>query len=30
MLMGYALYNLLGDSLAIKHTEVLRKHEGRA
>ena len=28
-LMGYAIYNLLGDSLTITHTEVLREHEGR-
>jgi uncharacterized protein len=28
-LVGYAIYNLLGDSLAITHTEVLREHEGK-
>jgi predicted GNAT family acetyltransferase len=29
VLVGYAVYNLLGDSLAITHTEVLREHEGK-
>ena len=29
VLVGYAIYNLLGDSLAITHTEVLREHEGK-
>ena len=28
-LVGYAIYNLLGDSLAITHTEVLQEHEGK-
>ena len=29
VLVGYAIYRLLGDSLAITHTEVLREHEGK-
>jgi uncharacterized protein len=29
VLVGYAIYNLLDDSLVITHTEVLREHEGR-
>jgi predicted GNAT family acetyltransferase len=29
VLVGYAIYNLLGDSLAITHTEVLKEHEGK-
>lgn len=29
VLVGYAIYNLLGDDLAITHTEVLREHEGK-
>jgi predicted GNAT family acetyltransferase len=29
VLVGYAIYKLLGDSLAITHTEVLREHEGK-
>jgi predicted GNAT family acetyltransferase len=29
VLVGYAIYNLLGDSLTITHTEVLKEHEGR-
>jgi len=28
-LVGYAIYNLVNDSLVITHTEVLRKHEGK-
>lgn len=29
VLVGYAIYKLLDDSLAITHTEVLREHEGK-
>jgi hypothetical protein len=29
MLVGYAIYKMLGDSVAITHTEVLREHEGK-
>jgi predicted GNAT family acetyltransferase len=29
VLMGYAIYKMLGDSLVITHTEVLREHEGK-
>jgi predicted GNAT family acetyltransferase len=29
VLVGYAIYNLRGDSLAITRTEVLKEHEGK-
>lgn len=28
VLVGYAIYNLLDDSLALTHTEVLKEHQG--
>jgi predicted GNAT family acetyltransferase len=29
VMVGYAIYKLLGDSIVITHTEVLPEHEGR-